>query len=169
MIASSSGNRRRRRGWRMRELPEFIEPMLAKAGKPFDSDKYLFEIKWDGTRALAFIDRRGHQLLNRRRVDMTSRYPEFAFLADLDCGTVIDGEVVVLKGGKPDFGALQKREHARSKRKITMVSRSTPATFIAFDMLFDCYELMTDYPLVKRRDRLRKIVADCAHPRLIMS
>lgn len=154
---------------RMRELPEFVEPMLAKAGPPFDSDRHLFEIKWDGTRALAFVDRHGHQILNRRRVDMTSRYPEFGFLAQLDAGTVLDGEVVVLRGGKPDFAALQKREHARSKRKITMVSRSTPATFVAFDMLFDAYEVLFQRPLTERRELLRRAVARCANPRLIMS
>jgi bifunctional non-homologous end joining protein LigD len=142
---------------RMRELPAFIEPMLAKAGPPFDSGRHLFEVKWDGTRALAFVDRRGHQLLNRRRVDMTARYPEF------------DGEIVVLKGGKPDFNALQKREHARSKRKISMVSQSTPATFIAFDLLFDCFELLIDQPLEQRRERLREVVSRCDKPRLIMS
>jgi DNA ligase D-like protein (predicted ligase) len=153
----------------MRELPAFIEPMLAKAGAPFDSDEHLFEIKWDGTRALAFVDRRGHQLINRRRVDMTGRYPEFDFLATLEKGTVIDGEMVVLRGGKPDFSLLQSRDHARSKRKITMGSRATPATFVAFDLLFDCYEVMMDRPLVERRARLREIVAACGNPRLIMS
>jgi DNA ligase D-like protein (predicted ligase) len=154
----------------MRELPAFIEPMLAKAGQPFDSDKHLFEIKWDGTRALAFVDRRGHQILNRRKVDMTGRYPEFEFLATaIDKGTVLDGEIVVLKGGKPDFNALQKREHARSKRKITMVPKSTPATFVAFDLLFDAYEVLLERPLAERRERLREVVRRCGNPRLIMS
>ena len=154
---------------RMRELPAFVEPMLATPGTPFDSDEHLFEIKWDGTRALAFVDRRGHQLLNRRRVDMTGRFPEFDFLASLDKGTILDGEIVVLRGGKPDFNALQRREHARSQRKIAMVSRSTPATFVAFDLLFDCYEVMLERPLHERRDRLREIVARCGDPRLVMS
>lgn len=153
----------------MRELPAFVEPMLARAGPPFDSDRHLFEIKWDGTRALAFVDGRGHRLLNRRRVDMTLRYPELDFLAQLDAGTVLDGEIVVLRGGKPDFAALQKREHARSKRKIDMVAQSAPATFIAFDMLFDGYEVLLDRPLVERRERLREAVGGCGQPRLVMS
>ena len=100
---------------------------------------------------------------------MTGRYPEFDFLSTLDRGTVLDGEVVVLRGGKPDFAALQKREHARSKRKIKMVSESTPATFMAFDLLFDAYEVLVDRPLVERRDRLRAVVARCGHPGLVMS
>ena len=75
-------------------LPEFIEPMLAKVGKPFDDDAFLLEVKWDGTRAMAFVAGDGSlRLLNRRRRDMTWRYPELSFLASLAAGTVLDGEV----------------------------------------------------------------------------
>ena len=47
------------------ELPSFVAPMLCKAGPPFDSDEFLFEVKWDGTRALAFIEQGGYRLVNR--------------------------------------------------------------------------------------------------------
>ena len=77
-------------------LPAFIEPMLATRGQPFDSQHYLFEIKWDGIRMLAFIDRGGYRLMNRHGVNTTERYPEFAFLAGLAPGTILDGEMVVL-------------------------------------------------------------------------
>src|ERR1700694_2743776 len=97
-----------------RRLPSFIAPMLAKPGKPFDSDQYLYEVKWDGTRTLAFMEQSRHRLVNRRQVDMTDRYPEFAFLAGLPPGTVLDGEVVVLREGKPDFALLESREHSRN-------------------------------------------------------
>ena len=54
-------------------LPDFVAPMLATPGEAFDSDDYLFEIKWDGTRALAFADGVGeYRLANRRRVDLTA-------------------------------------------------------------------------------------------------
>src|SRR4051794_28767932 len=81
-----------------RVLPAFIEPMLATAGDAFDDDDFLFEIKWDGTRALAFADdRRAYRLLNRRRAKLTFRYPELIDgLLRLPAGTVLDGEVVVL-------------------------------------------------------------------------
>ena len=151
-------------------LPAFVAPMLARPGQPFDSDRHLFEIKWDGTRALAFVDGPGRrQLLNRRRVDMTARYPELDFLAKLDAGTILDGEIVVLRGGKPDFNALQKREQAQSARKITMGSRTTPATFMAFDLLFERHEALFDQPLAQRRQRLRDVVFRCGDPRLVMS
>src|SRR5262245_30974630 len=103
---------------RANELPKFIEPMLAKPGQEFDSPDYTFEIKWDGIRVLAFIDKSGYRLLDRRKANTTSRYPEFAFLRQLPPGTVLDGEVVVLRDGKPDLGMLMTREHAQTDLKI---------------------------------------------------
>ncbi len=46
-------------------LPSFLRPMLAQPGRPFDSDQHLFEIKWDGIRALAFVDETGYRLVSR--------------------------------------------------------------------------------------------------------
>src|SRR5947208_6748640 len=82
------------------ELPRFVPPMLAKPGLPFDSSEYLFEIKWEGTRVLAFVERGGHRLVNRHRADVTDRYPELGFLSSLPAETVLDGEVVVLRQGQ---------------------------------------------------------------------
>src|SRR5205823_13849355 len=100
------------------ELPRFVPPMLAKRGVPFDSPEHLFEIKWDGTRVLAFVDSRGYRLVNRHRVDVTERYPELGFLHDLPAGIVLDGEVVVLRQGKPYFRLLLCRNQARPPLKI---------------------------------------------------
>ena len=71
------------------ELPRFVQPMLAKPGVPFDSQEHLFEIKWNGTRALAFIDNQGYRLVNRHRVDVTDRYPELGFLNHMPAGIVL--------------------------------------------------------------------------------
>src|SRR5262245_40158632 len=119
---------------RAKELPKFIAPMLARPGQAFDSPDYTFEIKWDGTRVLAFVDNDGYRLLNRRAADLTSRYPEFSFLSKLPHGTVLDGEVVVLRHGKSDFSALMTREHARTPLKIRNLARALPATFVVFDV-----------------------------------
>jgi DNA ligase D-like protein (predicted ligase) len=150
-------------------LPAFIAPMLAKPGAPFDADDYLFEVKWDGTRTLAFIDQGGYRLLNRRRVDMTDRYPEFAFLTALPAGTVLDGEMVVLRDGKPDFGLLQSREQSRSPLKIAALARSTPATLMAFDLLYETFTPVMALPLTGRRQKLGRLVRQCHHPRLVLS
>jgi ATP-dependent DNA ligase len=101
------------------ELPRFVPPMLAKSGDPFDSPEHLFEVKWDGTRVLAFVESRGYRLVNRHRVDVTDRYPELGFLHDLPAGVVLDGEVVVLRQGKPDFGLLLSRNQALPTSSLT--------------------------------------------------
>ena len=56
------------------QLPGLVRPMLAQAGRPFDSDDHLFEIKWDGARCLAFIERQRLRLTSRRGLQM--HYPE---------------------------------------------------------------------------------------------
>jgi bifunctional non-homologous end joining protein LigD len=65
--------------------------MLARPGSAFDSDDHLFEIKFDGTRTLAFIENKTCRLLNHRRIDMTERNPEFECLAGFPAGTVATG------------------------------------------------------------------------------
>ena len=151
------------------ELPRFVPPMLAKPGDPFDSPEHLFEVKWDGTRVLAFVESRGYRLVNRHRVDVTDRYPELGFLHDLPAGVVLDGEVVVLRQGKPDFGLLLSRNQARAPLKIQILARTLPATYVVFDLLYDRFESLLALPLVTRRERLEKLIQGCAHPRLVFS
>lgn len=153
----------------MPALPAFIAPMLAKPGEPFDSDDYLFEIKWDGVRALCFVENGVHRLVNRQDTSMTDRYPELAFLAELPAGTVLDGELVVLKDGKPDFALIQSRHHARSALKVRMLARMQPATFIAFDLLYDAGESIMNLPLVERRLRLEQRIGPFVSPGLVIS
>src|SRR5438128_2808185 len=110
------------------DLPRFVPPMLAKPGVPFDSPDHLFEIKWDGTRALAFVDSRSYRLINRHRADVTDRYPELGFLSNLPMGMVLDGEAVVLRQCKPDLRLLLCRNPARASLQIHSLARTFPAT-----------------------------------------
>jgi bifunctional non-homologous end joining protein LigD len=151
------------------ELPRFVPPMLAKPGVPFDSSEHLFEIKWDGTRVLAFVDSRGYRMANRHRADVTERYPELGFLNDLPAGTLLDGEVVVLRQGKPDFGMLLSRNQARSPLKIQSLARTLPATYVVFDLLYDRFDSLMALPLWARRQRLEAVVRACANGRLVFS
>jgi DNA ligase D-like protein (predicted ligase) len=152
-----------------KKLPAFIEPMLAKPGQPFDSDEYLYEIKWDGVRALAFIESDGYRVMNRRQADLTGRYPEFAPLAQLPAGTVLDGEIVVFHEGRPDFALLQSREHSRTPLRVKALSRSTPANFMAFDLLYEGYESLLAQPLIERRQRLQRMLEQAGNERLAFS
>ena len=151
------------------KLPRFVQPMLAKQGVPFDSPEHLFEIKWNGTRVLAFVDRAGYRLVNRHRVDVTDRFPELRFVANLPAGIVLDGEVVILRQGKPDFGLLLSRNQARAPFKIQSLARTFPATYVVFDLLYDRFEPLLTLPLWARRQRLKPVVRTCANSGLVFS
>lgn len=56
----------------MQPLPSFVRPMLARPSLPFDSSEYLFEVKWDGIRALAFVESEGYRLISRHRGSLTA-------------------------------------------------------------------------------------------------
>ncbi len=133
-----------------------IKPMLAMSAAPFDSENHIFELKWDGTRCLAFIDRESVMLQNRRLIDITYRYPEFQQLNKyLKAKEVIlDGELVVLKEGLPSFEKLQQREHIGDERRIKILSELLPATYIVFDLLYIDGLFIIDKPLIERREIL---------------
>lgn len=142
-------------------LPEFVPPMLAKIGEPFDDDDWIFEIKWDGTRALAFVDD-DFRLINRNRNPVRERYPELVPLAGLPPGTIVDGEITVLVDGKPSFPGMLRREQARDERRFAALAKSLPAVYVAFDLLWRDGEPITDWPLVDRKDALRELLAPLA-------
>jgi len=152
-----------------KRLPAFVAPMLAKPGKPFDSDDFLFEIKWEGTRMLAYIEKSGYRLINRHGRHRTEQYPELGFLGHFPAGTILDGEMVVLVDGKPDFGKLLAREQTRASLKVRMLARYLPATFVAFDLLFGSYQSIMDQPLLKRRARLRTLLKNQRTGRIALS
>lgn len=143
--------------------------MLAKPGPAFDSEDHIVEIKWDGTRALAYIEDQTLRLINRRRFDITDRYPELSFLKDLPDGTVLDGEIVVLRDGKSDFGLLQSREQSRAPLKIRMLSRSSPATYMVFDVLYTDFHSLMNQPFQSRRHTLEELVDECGNGRMLLS
>ncbi len=150
-------------------LPAFIRPMLAKPGRPFDSQEHLFEVKWDGIRATVYVERDGYRIMSRQRQVITDRFPELGFLAELRPGTVLDGELVVTQGGKPDFTLVAARCQLRAEHKIRTHARTGPATYIVFDQLFDGYRSLMDQPLVRRRETLAKTVARAGQEPLIVS
>ncbi len=150
-------------------LPPFVVPMLARPGAPFDSDEHLFEIKWDGTRMLAFVERDGIRLVNRHRAEWTVQYPELAPLAKLPTGTILDGELVVFAEGRPDFCRLLSRDQTCDPFKIQLSSRLRPATYVVFDLLYDGYQPLLAQPLSERRRRLCQLVEQFDRPELALS
>ncbi len=152
-----------------RELPDFVPPMLASSGEPFDSDEFLFEVKWDGTRALAYGEGGRYRLINRRRRPLVERYPELAGLAELEAGTILDGEIAVLVDGKAHFRSMLTREQARGERRFRELARALPATYFVFDLVYQGFEPLTELPLALRRERLRDVVLALSDPRVVFS
>lgn len=87
---------------------ERLLPMLAVQSQPFDSADHLFEVKWDGVRALVAIEPSGHRVWGRKLADYSQRYPELESLRSWPAGTVLDGELVVLRS------AISLRSDARN-------------------------------------------------------
>lgn len=151
------------------QLPQHIEPMLARIGEPFDSPDHLFELKWDGVRAISYVDEQGLRMHGRRRRDLATRYPELSFLCELPSGTVLDGELVVLHSdGRPNFRAILSRENAAGAN-VAAAAKQHPVVYVAFDLLFDRGERLLDRPLQHRRERLQAMLAATDRSRLMLS
>jgi len=136
-----------------------IKPMLATLRtEPFDSEDHVFELKWDGTRALAFVSPDNtHRFQNRRLYEITYRYPELRI--DLHGHkAILDGEIVVMVGGRPSFPGLQDREHASSPFTIRLRAKDLPATYVVFDVLYLDGRDLTPLSLVERRAILNDLV-----------
>jgi DNA ligase D-like protein (predicted ligase) len=134
-------------------------PMLAVSSPPFDSPEHVFEVKWDGVRALAAVEVSGLRIWGRERSDYTQRYPELESLRSLPAGTVLDGELIVLESGRAAFATLMRRHQLVSGRKIQAASRFCPVTYVVFDLLSAGGQSLLGRPLSERRQRLQELVA----------
>ncbi len=110
--------------------------MLAKAAKDLPIGSYLYEPKWDGFRCIVFRDGDEVELGSRNGKPLTRYFPELveAVRSEMPERCVIDGEVVVAGPDGLDFDTLSQRIHPAASRS-DMLSRSTPASFVAFDLL----------------------------------
>jgi ATP-dependent DNA ligase len=151
------------------QLPSFIRPMLARRGAPFDDDAYLFEVKWDGIRAMAYIERDTYRLLSRGGQDITCAFPELSELANLPAGTLLDGELVVLDRGRPHLALVQSRHRLRSPHQIRLRAKNRPCTYVVFDQLFERFGSLMSQPLSFRRELLRTHLARSAPARVFLS
>ena len=111
------------------------KPMLAKeAPNPFSSKDWIFEIKWDGFRAIAYINKKV-SLRSRNNKELIDNFPELQELKQLTKNAVLDGEIVVIKNGKADFQALQERGKAVKASEIQSQTIKLPAQYVVFDIL----------------------------------
>ena len=144
-------------------LPATIRPMLARLARlPFDSADHIFELKWDGIRALAFVADGRIRLQNRNLDDITERFPELKKLAssvEAD-RVVLDGELVCFDDeGHPSLERMQRRIRRHEQGRAVR----TPAVhFIAFDLLMISGRSMMSEPLVQRKNVLHNILQPTA-------
>jgi bifunctional non-homologous end joining protein LigD len=115
---------------------DVIPPMLATSGQLPRDDGWAFEFKWDGVRAVTYLDHGRLTLLSRSGRDMTTSYPELGRLAEampVD-EVVLDGELIAFAAdGRPDFGTLQARMHVQRPRPDLL--RAVPVSYLVFDRL----------------------------------
>ncbi len=132
-------------------MPTALKPMLATlADEPFDNPDWSFEVKWDGYRTLALIEKKAVKLLSRNAKPFTEKfYPIAQAFAQFNLNAVLDGEILVIdKGGKANFGALQ---NWRSEADGDLV-------FYAFDLLWHEGKNLMDLPLIDRQAILQEIL-----------
>ncbi|HEU4658216.1 MAG TPA: DNA ligase D [Capillimicrobium sp.] len=130
-------------------MPETLVPMLAKAGHlppASEADRWAFEIKWDGVRALVFSEPGRIRLLSRNGRDVTGGYPELRPLnrALSHHSAILDGEIVAFDAdGRPSFGRLQQRMHVRGESQVRRLAKDHPVVLVLFDLLWlDGHSLM---------------------------
>ena len=145
----------------MSGLPRLVQPMLAilRRQLPADDDRYGWEFKWDGLRAIAYVSGKRVRLLSRNDNDMTGSYPELAVLAErVQVPVILDGEIVALHDGRPDFGVLQSRMHVRRPR--ARLIDSVPVQLYVFDLLYRGEDSLLGLPYTERRARLEDLGLD---------
>jgi bifunctional non-homologous end joining protein LigD len=139
-------------------------PMLATLiDDPFDSDDWLFELKWDGVRALAVCNNET-TLFSRNQRDITATYPELAKLHErmVAIDAVVDGEIVAMANGRPSFEALQGRLNLQDRGAVARAAKVLPVTYVAFDLLYlDGRSLLTT-PIEDRKALLQELVVEKA-------
>jgi bifunctional non-homologous end joining protein LigD len=141
-------------------MPTVIHPMLATAiAKAFDGPEWVFEIKWDGYRAVAFIEDGRVRLVSRTQNDLTAQFAELGSLPQLVKAerAILDGEIVALDDeGRPSFSLMQQRTGFQPGKRRLPGREGVPIVYYAFDLLYvDGFDLRR-VALEKRKQILQE-------------
>lgn len=137
-------------------------PMLiARQMDAFDGPDYIYELKMDGFRCLSYMDRNSADLRNKRNMMMLSKFPELdGIYKNVRNRCILDGEVVVLVNGTPDFYRLQKRTLLADRFKIELEAARYPASYVAFDCIYAENRELIWEPLLERKACLSRLVTE---------
>jgi bifunctional non-homologous end joining protein LigD len=143
-------------------LPPSLMPMIpGGASEPFDSTEHLFEVRWDGLRALAFVEGGGYHLQDQSGRNITELFPELGELPRRVAGdqVILDGCVVISDAqGLPDFAALDRRMRAGSAAATGQAASRQPAAYVVFDILYIEARSVMSLTLLRRRKLLRQVL-----------
>lgn len=134
-----------------------LKPMLLdEIFKPFNDKDYLFEIKFDGIRALIFIDNGKIVIKSRNNIILNNTFPELLDIKNISKDKcILDGEIVLFENGKPSFSKLQERVRLKNKNKINKMKDDNPVIFVCFDILYKGKDLI-NHSLIERKEVLNK-------------
>ncbi len=135
----------------------------------FDSSDYVFQVKWDGVRMLSYIEGNEVRLINKKLNPRTVQYPELQQLPEFLAGhkAILDGEIIVLKDGKPSFPSVMKRDQCSSGKTISCLTHYVPINYMVFDILFLNKSNLTAIPWQERAALLIEAV-DFSSPLLYL-
>ncbi|MFA6330761.1 MAG: DNA ligase [Clostridia bacterium] len=140
-----------------------IKPMLIEEVRDaFDSKDFIYEFKLDGERCIAYLDPSYKtELRNKRNRIILPMVPELADInKQVKCRCVLDGELIVIKDGKPDFSEIQRRSITGNAFKIKLMAEKFPASYIAFDILYYDDHEVTNLNLIERKKLLESVVIE---------
>lgn len=147
-------------------MPERLAPMLARPGDLPAGDDWIFEVKWDGMRAMVRSEPGHLTIAARSGNDVTARYPELGRMnrALHEHSALLDGEIVAFDAeGKPSFEALQRRMHVDGEARVRRIAAEVPVTYVAFDLLVFDGHLLLSLPYSERRARLSELDLNGPH------
>lgn len=140
-----------------------VAPMLiGREQEPFDNPDYLFELKLDGERCIAYLDpHKGTELYNKRANKLIAKVPELRDIhKQVNKPCILDGELIVTVDGKPDFSKIQRRSLMSSKVRVEVAAAQYPASYVAFDILYADGKEAMGLPLLERKLLLQKTVRE---------
>lgn len=144
-------------------FPPPVKTMEARVSERWPKGDFVYEPKWDGFRSLSWSAPE-LRLDSRNERPLLRYFPELMpALRQLPSGTVVDGEIVVVVDGVTDFDTLQQRIHPAESR-VNMLSETTPAELVAFDLIADRGEDLRAVPFAERRDRLVDLAQSLEFP-----
>ena len=139
-----------------------VSPMLiSQMQEPFDDADWIYELKLDGCRCVAYLEENRVVLRNKRNMELLPRFPELESIYEqVNKRCVLDGELIVMVNGVPDFYELQKRTLLNDKFKIRLGAEKLPASFVAYDCLQYGHKVLFDVPLIERKSLLQEVVRE---------